>query len=111
MDLLSRSRDSVGRQLLVFTLGALSLPVTVLVDALVAFIRQERERRVLAVETVRCSRGHDVELVGGWQCPSCGIVFEGHGFGQCPLDGARAAYVQCACGTSVFNPLFKAQRR
>lgn len=105
LDWLGEVRGGLARQLGAALLVVWVLPLALLVDVLRHLLRVERERRVLARDVVRCPDGHVVELLGPWQCPSCSAVSVRHGFSACPFDGTRAAYIHCACGQSVANPI------
>lgn len=94
---------SFTTRLLLLALALVLCPLTVAVDGLQLVIGNRRERRLLSAGSVRCAGGHEVELEGGWRC-SCGITFEGSGFGRCPACGERS-WIVCPCGRSVKNPL------
>jgi hypothetical protein len=95
-------------QLMVLMVVVALLPWAVLIDLARWGWRRWRIARLLGAETVRCPRGHTVVLVApGWQCHTCGFVYSGSGFHSCPQCGTVAAYVSCACGCSVPNPLFE----
>lgn len=94
-----------ARLALAATIGIL-LPIAVAVDAVGLLLRDLRRRRVLAATDARCPAGHQVSLIGGWECESCKAGFDGHGFDRCPSCGAVAARASCACGRYAANPLF-----
>ena len=97
------ARVALSTRLILASLVLAVLPFTLAVDALRLLFGAMRERRLLSAATVRCPAGHEVELHGGWRC-SCGITFEGSGFGACPACGERS-WIVCACGRAVKNRL------
>jgi hypothetical protein len=63
-----------------------------------------RVPRVFA-KSVRCPRGHRVDLYGVHRCGRCQAAFEGHAFDPCHACGARAHYFACLrCGLAVHDP-------
>lgn len=62
-------------------------------------------RGQLALDTLRCPRGHDLETTGTYQCEQCSYVYEGSAW-LCanPECQATTPYINCACGLSVRNP-------
>jgi hypothetical protein len=83
------------------------LPVTLVVDGIIAIGHTLAQRRVLARRSTRCPAGHVVDLVGVFRCPACGLTEENHAFAPCTACGATAAAVTCACTRSVRNPLWR----
>lgn len=64
-----------------------------------------RARRSLST-TLRCARGHVVELYGTFRCPRCKAVREGRAFDPCAICGARSTHLDCVrCGLAVRDPL------
>lgn len=64
-----------------------------------------RARRSLST-TLRCPRGHSVELYGAFRCPRCKAVREGRAFDPCGICGSRSTHLDCArCGLAVKDPL------
>ena len=64
-----------------------------------------RVRRSLST-TLRCPRGHVVELYGTFRCPRCKAVREGRAFDPCGICGSRSTHVDCVrCGLAVKDPL------
>lgn len=62
--------------------------------------------RYLAVTHVRCPRGHQSALHGVFECRSCGALFAGWAFQQCPVCQTTCGHIACEhCGLSVRNPL------
>lgn len=91
-------------------LALLALPVTLIVDAVVLFVRSVRVAGYVQATEVVCPRGHVVRVRGHsalWTCGSCGYGYLGSGFAPCPRCRAVAGFVQCSCGASVRNPLFE----
>ena len=98
----SRVSTIVGVALALVALAA--LPFTIVYDGFASLTWWMRVRTVLGRGEVRCPRGHVVAVgEGSWSC-SCGTVFDGHGFADCPMCGARG-HATCACGLTVENPL------
>jgi hypothetical protein len=55
--------------------------------------------------SLRCPRGHRVNVYGAFTCRRCRGSFEGHAFDPCPLCGARARFISCPrCGLAVKDP-------
>jgi hypothetical protein len=64
-----------------------------------------RARRSLAT-TMRCPRGHRVEVYGTFRCPRCKAVREGRAFDPCGICGSRSTHLDCVrCGLAVRDPL------
>jgi hypothetical protein len=64
-----------------------------------------RVRRSFAT-TLRCPRGHVVELYGTFRCPRCKAVREGRAFDHCGICGSRSTHLDCVrCGLAVKDPL------
>ena len=64
-----------------------------------------RVRRSFAT-TLRCGRGHLVELYGTFRCPRCKAVREGRAFDPCGICGSRSTHLDCVrCGLAVKDPL------
>ena len=94
-------------QLMVLIVVVALLPLAAVIDLIRWGWRRWRIAHLLTAETVRCPRGHTVALIApGWQCHTCSFVYSGSGYHPCPRCGSIAAYVSCACGCSVPNPLF-----
>jgi hypothetical protein len=56
--------------------------------------------------TLRCPRGHPVELYGTFRCPRCKAVREGRAFDPCGICGSRSTHLDCVrCGLAVRDPL------
>lgn len=87
---------------LVWCLGTIWLGLVGIVRA-AKFIGQAR--RSLST-TLRCGRGHVVELYGTFRCPRCKAVREGRAFDPCGICGARSTHLDCVrCGLAVRDPL------
>lgn len=106
LNLLGHSRGPAKRQIAVFVFVLALLPTALLVDALLAAIRRRNEEQVFEQEVAHCRRGHDVNLVGAWTCPSCHMTQgdDVHAFSPCEYCGT-VSHVACACGLTVRNPL------
>jgi hypothetical protein len=49
--------------------------------------------------------GHEVSLVGRWECGWCGWVFDGFAFARCDICGAVPPFIECQrCGLTIRNP-------
>lgn len=110
LTLLGRLRAPWWAGLLLALVALVLLPATLLVDAIILFAGVVRVAGRLEVTDVRCPRGHVVRVMGTrvlWTCGSCGFGYLGSGFAPCPRCRAVAAFVQCACGASVKNPVFE----
>jgi hypothetical protein len=56
--------------------------------------------------SLRCPRGHRVELYGTFRCPRCKALREGRAFDPCSICGARSTHLDCErCGLAVRDPL------
>lgn len=54
--------------------------------------------------TLRCPRGHEVDVYGVFAC-RCGALVEGHVFTPCGVCHQPGAYTPCpTCGLPVRNP-------
>ena len=64
-----------------------------------------RARRSFST-TMRCPRGHVVELYGTFRCPRCKAVREGRAFDSCGICGSWSTHLDCVrCGLAVKDPL------
>ncbi len=64
-----------------------------------------RARRSMTT-TLRCPRGHRVEVYGTFRCPRCKAVREGYAFDPCSICGARSTHLDCVrCGLAVRDPM------
>ncbi|MFA4973888.1 MAG: hypothetical protein WC683_14850 [bacterium] len=91
---------------LVVALVAICLiPLTLLIDAVLALTRAVRMRRTLDAEVMYCSGGHPVQTRGAYAC-SCGQTVEGSAFSPCSCGGTHH-YIRCACGRTLVSPLEK----
>lgn len=53
-----------------------------------------------------CPAGHASALHGTFECRSCGALFAGFAFAECPVCSEICGYVQCErCGLAIRNPL------
>jgi ribosomal protein L37AE/L43A len=85
------------------------LPVALLVDAVLLFVRVVRVDAYIAQTDVKCPRGHVVRARDEsslWSCASCGFNYVGSGFAPCPQCEAISAFIQCSCGASVRNTVW-----
>ena len=58
--------------------------------------------RSIFATSVRCPRGHVVELLSVWRCARCGSRYEGSAWRRCPACGAEAGRVDCPkCALAV----------
>lgn len=106
LDVLGSVRGSLLGQLFVALVVLGLMPVALVVDGLLRLWRVVRVRRVLAVQEVRCPRGHVVSLVSdSWTCPVCKLTHPGHGFASCPHCGTIPHAINCPCSLPVVNPL------
>ena len=86
----------------VWCVGTLWLGLAGIIRA-VRFV--DRARRSFAT-TLRCPRGHRVELYGTFRCPRCKAVREGRAFDPCGICGSRSTHLNCVrCGLAVRDPL------
>jgi len=56
--------------------------------------RWARTLRLVFANRVSCPRGHQVALIGIWDC-RCGARFAGHAHATCPICGERSGWVEC----------------
>lgn len=110
LDRLGEARGGLGRELGLGSLALLALPVALLIDAVVALVHGQWERSIASADVAVCPGGHEVGLMGAWDCPRCRLVFEGHAFLPCPHCGAQAQAIGCPCGRVVVNPLSPPRR-
>ena len=76
-----------------------------LVGTLAAVKYLARVRRSFVV-SLRCPRGHRVEIYGVFRCPRCKAMREGRAFDPCDVCGARSTHIDCErCGLAVRDPL------
>ena len=106
LDVLGSVRGSLFGQLVVALVALGLMPPALIVDGMLLLCRIVRVRRVLAIEEVRCPRGHAVSLVSdSWTCPVCKLTHTGHGFAPCPHCGTIPHAINCPCCLPVVNPL------
>jgi hypothetical protein len=81
------------------------LPIGVAYDVVRAVSTQQRRARALAAHDARCPAGHEVDVIGDWECEACSTPYTGSGFRECPACGAVAHRLLCPCGRALVNPL------
>lgn len=53
-----------------------------------------------------CPAGHSSALHGTFECRSCGALYAGFAFAECPVCGETCGHIQCEhCGLGIRNPL------
>ena len=100
----------VRAQLIAFCLLCPLFPVVLLWDGLVWVGRQLIVDWWLSQTHIRCPAGHLNQTKGpdvAWLC-RCGFSYGdgASGLGRCELCGEAPAYLSCACGRSIPNPIF-----
>ena len=96
-----------------WTLAWLLLVTPWIAGALIAegLKRLRRIVRVLAAlrfatsRTMRCPLGHDSQMLGVFECRTCGSLFAGWAFQACPICRSSCGWVNCEhCGFAIRNP-------
>jgi len=110
IETLGSIKGSLSLQLLAAAVVICLVPLTLLVDGLQALSTSIIRRSTRRTLRANCPRGHTVELVGTWKCPTCQLTHESHAFTRCPHCGDHTHAILCACGLPVENPLSPVRR-
>lgn len=110
LDILVAGSRSVNPATILFLWGLCLalLPWALAVDAILFALSMYRVWWWSKQTHIRCPRGHQVALIGAWEC-RCGFRFIGSGVLACPSCGTTS-HLACACGLTVRGPLVEEER-